>query len=336
MTKEATTKSTKSTSATKSDKKVKSSRTQTPELIIANTQIKLVIPIKEAKVAYDKTLRKLAPQVKTTGFRKGKVPPHVAEETIGKINIVDRVLQELVPSLYSKEIKDGNYKPLTNPDIKPVKLTMEDDWELVAEIGEKPEIKLGNYKKIVKSAKKEALKKIAEEEKKVHDHSTDIKAGEKPQKGHEGKHTHKLSDKQKEDLTLSTIFKSLVQEIKPQVQEIILREKVKAELRRLEQDLKQVNTTLEDYLKKQGRTFEEFSQQLAVMHLGQVQLEFILQEIITEEKLIATEEEIKAKIKDIKGKLHKEALKEFDEVKYKDYFITVIERDKVIDFLLKL
>jgi trigger factor len=332
MTKE----STKKPTVKKDDKKAKSPKAGAPELIIANTQIKLIVPIKEALAAYDKTLKKLSPQVKATGFRKGKVPPHVAEEIIGKINIVDRVLQDLVPALYTKAIKDSKKIPLTHPDIKPVKLTMEEDWELVAEIGEKPIFKLGDYKKITKKSKKDAIKDIKEEEKKIHDHSKDLKKGDKAPKGHEGKHTHKLNDKQKEDMTLSVIFRNLVQEFKPKIQEIILREKVKSELGRLEQDLKQVNTTLEDYLKKQGKTFEQFSQQLAVMHLGQVQLEFILQEIIEKEKLTATKEEIKAKIEDIKGKLHKEALKEFDEAKYQHYFVTVIEREKVIDFLLKL
>jgi len=320
---------------TKTTKKV-DKKPQAPELIIANTQVKLIVPIEEAKAAYQKTLKKLTPQVKATGFRKGKVPTHVAEEQIGKINIIDRVLQDLVPILYNKAIKDGKHRPLTNPDIKPVKLNMEEDWELVADIGEKPEFKLGDYKKIVKTAKKDSVKEIKKEEEKVHDHSHSEKEGDKPQKGHEGKHTHKMTDKQKEDMTLSIIFKNLVSEIKPQIPEIILREKVKAELRRLEQDLKQVNTTLEDYLKKQGQSFEQFSQQMAVMHLGQVQLEFILQEIIEAEKLTATDEEIKAKIKDIKSKLHEEALKEFNEEQYKHYFVTVIERDKVIDYLLKL
>ncbi|MDH5533827.1 MAG: trigger factor [Candidatus Pacebacteria bacterium] len=332
MTKE----STKKPAVKKDTKKAKSPKAQAPELIVANTQISIVIPIKEAKVAYEKMLRKLAPQVKTTGFRKGKVPPHVAEEVIGKVNIVDRVLQELVPELYSKAIKDSKKIPLTHPDIRPVKLTMEEDWELVAEIGEKPVFKLGDYKKIAKNSKKDAVKEIKEEEKKIHDHSKDLKEGDKAPKGHEGKHTHKMTDKQKEDMTLSIIFRNLVQEFKPQIQEIILRDKVKTELGRLEQDLKQINTTLEDYLKKQGKSFEQFSQQLAVMHLGQVQLEFILQEIIEAEKLTATEKEIKAKIEDIKGKLHAEALKEFDEAKYQHYFVTVIEREKVIDFLLKL
>lgn len=333
MPKETTKKSTKSTKATK---KTTDKQKETQELIVANTQVKLVVPIGEAKEAYKKTLNKLAPQVKAQGFRKGKVPPHVAEEQIGKINIIDRVLQELVPAIYTKAIKDGKHRPLTNPDIKPVKLTMEEDWELVAEIGEKPDFKLGSYKKIVKAAKKDAVKEIKKEEAKVHDHSHETPKGEKPAKGHEGKHTHKMTDKQKEDMTLSIIFKNLVQEIKPRIPEIILREKVKAELRRLEQDLKQINTTLEDYLKKQGQSFEQFSQQMAVMHLGQVQLEFILQEIITEEKLTATDEEIKAKIEDVKSKMHKEALKEFDEKQYHHYFVTVIERDKVIDYLLKL
>lgn len=315
-------------------------KAEAPELLIANTELKIVIPIATAKEAYKKALAKLAPKVKTAGFRQGKVPTHIAEESIGQINIIDQALQDLVPELYIEEIKKSGKTPLTNPDIKPVKLNMNEDWELVAEIAEKPVFELGDYAKIIKEAKKDALKEIKEEETKVHDHSHEHDGHDHPVEkaptGHEGKHTHTLTDKQKEDLTLSVIFKKLVSEIKPQIQELFLREKVRAELRRLEQDLKQVSMTLDDYLAKQQVTFEQFSQQLAVMHLGQVQLEFILQDIITKEKLTATEAEISAKIKEITDKLDKKALQEFDEKQYNPYFVTVIERNKVIDFLLKL
>lgn len=326
-------------STTKEPKKT-SKKAEAPELLIANTEIKITIPIATAKEAYKKALAKLAPKVKTAGFRQGKVPAHIAEESIGQINIIDQALQDLVPDLYIEEIKKSGKTPLTNPDIKPIKLNMNEDWELVAEIAEKPVFELGDYQKIVKTAKKDAVKEIEAEESKVHDHSHDHDGHdhpeEKPAKGHEGKHTHKLTDKQKEDLTLSVIFKKLVSEIKPQIQELFLREKVRTELRRLEQDLKQVGMTLDDYLTKQQTTFEQFSQQLAVMHLGQIQLEFILQDIITKENLSATEEEISAKIKEITDKLDKKALQDFDEKQYHPYFVTVIERDKVIDFLLKL
>lgn len=321
---------------TKTTAKKVAPKSEAPELIIANTQLQIVIPAAQAQAAYKKTLAKLAPKAKVAGFRKGKVPAHIAEESIGQINIIDQVLQDLVPNLYVEAVKKAGKTPLTNPDIKPVKLNLNEDWELVAEIAEKPTFKLGDYKKMVKNGKKEAIKEIQAEEAKVHDHSHDLKDGEKSEKGHEGKHTHKLTDKQKEDLTLSVIFKKLVGEIKPQIQELFLREKVRQELQRLEQDLKQVNLTLDDYLAKQNSTFEQFSQQLAVMHLGQIQLEFILQEIITSEKLTATEEEISAKIKEITEKLDKKAAQDFDEKQYRPYFVTVIERDKVIDFLLKL
>lgn len=302
-----------------------------PELIVANSQIKLTIPLDKAKSEYDKVLKKLAPQVKTAGFRKGKVPTHIAEETIGKINIIDRVLQNLVPDLYIAEIKKSGKKPLTNPDIKPVSITMEADWELVAEIAERPEVKLGDYKKSVKSAKKDAKAEIEKLTKQAEKMEKEHKAGKH---GHDHDHNHlPPTEKQKDDVILSHIFRGLVQEIKPQIPELLLREKVRSELKRLEHELKHVNLTLDDYLAKQGKTFEQFSQQLAIMHLGQVQLEFILQEIIEAEKLTASDADIKAKIDEVKKGLDEEAKKRFDEKQYRPYVETVLEREKVSDFL---
>jgi FKBP-type peptidyl-prolyl cis-trans isomerase (trigger factor) len=327
-----------------------------PELIIPNIQVKLVIPLKDAQASYAKNLKKLAPGVKAEGFRKGKVPTHIAEGLIGKVNIIDRTLQELVPAIYMAQIKKLKKEPLTNPDIKPLKITMEADWELVAEIAEKPEFKLGNYKKVAKAALKEGEKEVKAEEKKTHDHSAELKKGEKADKGHKvngkaregtlghkGKHTHKLTDKQKEDIKLSHVFKALVQEIKPQIHELLLREKVRSELHRLEGDLKHINTTLDDYLKKQKTTFEQFTQQMAVMHLGQAQLEFILRDITEVEKIEATPAEITAKIKEVTAKLKlaetpegKSASKDFDKSKYTPYITNVINREKVTHFLLNL
>lgn len=325
---------TKDIKKTSTKKLIKKTEAKTPELIVANTQVKLIIPLTEAKTEYAKVLKKLAPQVKSAGFRKGKVPTHIAEEQIGQINIIDRVLQNLVPDLYVAEIKKSGVKPLTNPDIKPVSITMEADWELVAEIAQKPEIKLGDYKKAVKTGKKSATSEIETMTKEAAKLEKEHKAGKH---GTDHAHSHQPpTDKQKEDIILSHIFRNLVQEIKPQIPELILREKVRAELRRLEHDLKHINTTLDDYLAKQGKTFEQFSQQMAVMHLGQVQLEFILQEIITTEKLIATEAEIQDKIKEVSQKLDKEAQKSFDEKQYRPYIETVLEREKVSDYLLKI
>jgi len=268
------------------------------ELIAPNTAIKLTLTWAEVAPVYQKVLTKMARRVKQPGFRVGKVPPHIAEGLLGYYAIVDQVLQEILPAKYAAAIKKSGKKPLTNPDIKPVSIDKGKDWELTAEIAEEPEVKLTGYQKVVKEAVKhdrDAINRVS---------------------------TEKAKDK--EDHLLSHIFKALVAKFGPAIPELLLKDQVQREIYRLEQDLKQMQLTLEDYLKKQNKTFEQFSQSLAVEKLGQLQLEFILQNLIKLEELEATPEEIDSKTSEIKDKPDS----------YRAYFKTVIERDKAIKHLL--
>src|SRR5687768_10309061 len=78
-----------------------------PSAIGPNTQIKLTLTWKHIEPVYKKAVQKLAGRVKLDGFRKGKVPAHLAEAAIGIEKIRDIVFDELLPEAYSKAITDG-------------------------------------------------------------------------------------------------------------------------------------------------------------------------------------------------------------------------------------
>lgn len=310
----------------KTDSKNKKAPKQSGEELIApNTEIKLVVKWADAEPVYKKVLARLAKRLKKPGFRQGKVPAHIAEQELGEMAILDQVLQELVPAIYTEEIKKQKKNPLTQPSIKPTKLAKGNDIELIAEIAEEPEVKLGKYKDLVKKALKEAEKEVKK--------SSSAKASEGHRHDENCKHDH---EKEEESIRLSHIFKALVQAIKPAIPELLLKDQVQREIYKLEQNLKNVNMTLDDYLKKQGLSFEAFGNQIAVERLGQLQLEFILQAIIREEKLEATDQEIDAKLEEIKKKLDPKTAKTFDKKQYLNYVTPVVNRDKVIAHLLHI
>jgi len=324
----------------------KTTKKKEQSLIAPNTIIKLTIPSKKIQETYQKNLKKMASKIKTDGFRKGKAPLKIAEEKIGKNKIIDQVLQELVPAYYQEAIKKDKKTPLTNPRFNPLKLKLGENFELEAHFAEKPEVKLGTYKKIVKNAKTKAEKEIKAAEKEVKKTKPVEDQGElRSKRGYPGvkktkagkdqkTETTKLSDAQKQDMTLQLVFKDLITELKPAIPQLLVEEETEKELKKFAQNLSSMKIELEDYLKSQQMTFESLSNQMAASSLGRLQLEFILGQISEEEKIEVTQDEIKKKIDtvedaQIKKKMEKDAY-------YQAYLKSMISRQKVIDFIKAL
>ncbi|HEX7017329.1 MAG TPA: trigger factor [Patescibacteria group bacterium] len=292
------------------------------DVIAENTVLELTIPWKTAHRAYNQVLTQVAQGLKAPGFRKGKVPVKMAEEKVGRAELVERTLNQVVPPAYQRLIEEKKRKPLTQPEIKPLKLDWEQDWLLEVQIAEEPKVTLGDYKKAVKKGKADHEKEHAQEEKDKKD-----KKATKDTHGHD--HDH-----QEEDHLLQHIFKELVTSVKPRIPELLLKEQTRAELQRLARSLEQMKISVDDYLKRRGMTFEQLSQELATVALGQLQVEYILKAVVAEEKLDATDKEIAAKKDEmIKQGSQKESL----ETEYaQNYLKSVVTRDKVIQHLLKL
>jgi FKBP-type peptidyl-prolyl cis-trans isomerase (trigger factor) len=320
----------------KETKKAKSAPKNTQSNpIVDNKVFKLEFKWDEIKPVYDQTLTKLAKRLKKPGFRKGKVPANVAEQSINPAEVFDQVLQQIVPDKYIQYIKDNKLAPLTHPQIKPLKLVKGSDWELEVQIAEKPEIKLGKYQAEVKKGFKDAAKEIKERTAELKKKAAEAKKSKKKDDKAPAAPTE-LTEKEIIDVKLSNIFQALVRKIQPQIPELLVKERVRQEVEQLEHQLSHMQLKLEDYLKHQGQTFEQMTQRMAMMQLAQVQLEFVLEAIILAEKLEATPEEVKAKVEEMKKNLPKEQLAQFNEEAYTQHLTPVVNREKVTDFLLNL
>ncbi|MBU0576622.1 trigger factor family protein, partial [Patescibacteria group bacterium] len=140
-----------------------------PSVVVDNTKLKLTLAWKEIKQAYDRVLKNSAKNIKAQGFRQGKVPLKIAEEKIGRDHLINKVLEVIVPQKYQDLIKKEKKEPLTPPEIKPLKMDWEQDFELEIYIAEKPIIKLGNYRQAVKKGLKAAIKQFKEHTKEPKD-----------------------------------------------------------------------------------------------------------------------------------------------------------------------
>jgi len=84
------------------------------------TQVELEIDIsaEEFTRAQDAAFRKMVQNARVPGFRKGKVPRKIFENTYGTASIVDRALEDLVPEKYAEAVKEHALEPLARPEME--------------------------------------------------------------------------------------------------------------------------------------------------------------------------------------------------------------------------
>lgn len=306
--------------------------------IAPNTKLTLKLAWKTVAPEYDKALRRLAGQLKTAGFRKGKVPLPLARDLIGHVKIAEAALDKLLPEAYTALLKENNKKPLTYPDIHPVKIDLEQDWELSVEIAEQPELKLGKYQAVVKKARQAAEAEL----KKLETTSAPKTAKPSKEKGKKAPASEEaapasqpaLTEAQRKDQILKHVCSALVDEVKPAVPELLVRAETRRELEQLLKTLDQLNMKLDDYLARRQQTSEQLSGELAGTALARLQLEFVLQAVSEDAKLEATEADIQAKIDQIENPAVKAEYSKNPE--YTSYLRSMIAREKTLDYLATL
>lgn len=328
----------KNTKTTKTDTKVAEK-----SLIVPNTVIKLTIPSKQANEAYTKSLNKLAKRIKVAGFRKGMVPAKIAEEQLQPETIIEEALQLVVPKIYMDELKKSGKKPLTYPEFKPVSLEKGADWVIEAAIAEKPEVTLKDFQKTVEKANAAAQAEIEKQIKEVKAQAKNPQLKEDEKGGHthaDGTHhdhahtAQEPTEQQKRDFTLQFIYRELITSTKPEIQELLVKEEVSADLKDLSNRLSQMNIPFEKFLEHRKMSFEDLSTELAAGALARLQMLFITDAIAQDQKISVEKKDIEAAFDKITDPELKK--KQQSDPRYTDLLTQTILRQKVADYLLSL
>ena len=117
---------------------------------LAPTQVELEIPItaEDLSAAEERAFRKLVKNVRLPGFRPGKVPRKVFEQTYGAEAITREAMDDVVPQVYTKAIREHDLEPVDRPKME---LLPDDEGKpakIKATVEVRPEINLGEYKGI--------------------------------------------------------------------------------------------------------------------------------------------------------------------------------------------
>ena len=105
----------------------------------------LTIPFAELKPAIDKAYRQVASQVTIPGFRRGKVPPRIIDQRVGRGAIINDAINAALPDLYAAAIEEHGLTPMGNPDIEMTKMEDGDAAEFTAEFDVRPQFDLPDF-----------------------------------------------------------------------------------------------------------------------------------------------------------------------------------------------
>ncbi|MFM5905717.1 MAG: trigger factor [Micrococcales bacterium] len=116
------------------------------------TRVKISIEVtpEEFKPSLDHAYEHIAEEVNIPGFRKGKVPPRILDQRVGRGAILAHAINDGLDAYYRQALDENKLRPLGAPtaDVKetPDEKTFEGNLVFDIEVEVRPEIKLPEYK----------------------------------------------------------------------------------------------------------------------------------------------------------------------------------------------
>ncbi|QJU52990.1 trigger factor [Herbiconiux sp. KACC 21604] len=118
---------------------------------LSPTRVKIAIFVtpEELKPSIDHAYGHIAEQVNIPGFRKGKVPPAIINQRVGKEAVLEHAVNEGLDRFYRDAVTENELRPLGRPQADivewPKAADFSGDLELAIEVDVRPEIELPDY-----------------------------------------------------------------------------------------------------------------------------------------------------------------------------------------------
>lgn len=306
-----------------------------PATIGPNTELDLTFTWAQVEPVWTKQVAKIARRLNLPGFRKGNVPPAIAEREVETNAIVESVLQELLPAAYSELVTSNKKQPLGDPEFQIVAAVKGADWKITVHIAEAPQVALKNYQKVVKAAKKEADKQWTELQKAEKKAKTDNKTKkDEPKQAEAPEPTAEQTAARQRQLTLQTIYQHLLKEYAPTIPELLVKRETRRELEQLVRQLDEIKVSLDDFLVGKRQTFEQLTTNIATRAAGQLQLEFILQAVITTEKITVEQADVDAVLAQTKDEAQR--AEQANNPDFMRAATSYLLKEKAVEYLLKI
>ncbi|MDN4479772.1 trigger factor [Demequina muriae] len=112
------------------------------------TTVKLTVNLTEEdiKPSLDHAYQHIGEQVQIPGFRKGKVPPKILEQRVGKGAVIEHAVNDGLPGWYSAAVEEQGIRPFGQPEVEVTKVPGaedgDDSLEFTATVEIRPEVEL--------------------------------------------------------------------------------------------------------------------------------------------------------------------------------------------------
>ena len=121
---------------------------------LSPTRAKLSISVtpEELKPSIAEAYKTIAGQVSIPGFRKGKVPPPIIDQRVGRAVVLEQAVNQGLDGFYRSAVDEHSLRPLGRPEADiatwPSDKDFSGDLELTIEVDVRPEVTLPDYSKI--------------------------------------------------------------------------------------------------------------------------------------------------------------------------------------------
>lgn len=235
-------------------------------------QITFNIPFKDIKKTRDVVAKDIGKDLELPGFRKGKAPLDKLLSHIPQNTLVENVLRAILPESLGKAIAEHKIKPAIYPKFELISAKEDENWQVRGITCELPEVKLGNYKKIISdAAKTDAIWTPGSK-------GNDKKANKRKV----------LSREEKEQ----KVIKVLGESINIVIPKPLVDEEVNRRLSDLLQRIEKLGLTLEAYLSSIGKTADVIRKDYEEQAKEAIRFDLILGKIAVEEKVKISKEEV--------------------------------------------
>jgi trigger factor len=122
-------------------------KTEVTELEDSKVRIDASVPAEDVQRHLDRTAKELGRELRVPGFRKGKVPPQMVLQRVGREAVLEQALRDALPEWYEQAVLEAGVSTVGDPKLDVSDLPGEGEpLELTIEISVRPSAQLGEYR----------------------------------------------------------------------------------------------------------------------------------------------------------------------------------------------
>src|SRR5215469_10943220 len=119
-------------------------KTDVEELSPTRVRLTVEVPFEELKPSLDLAYREVGRQVRIPGFRPGHVPRQILDQRIGRGAVLEQAINDAVPDLYARAVREAQVVALGQPDVEITKLDDGTEIAFTAEVDVRPSFEIPN------------------------------------------------------------------------------------------------------------------------------------------------------------------------------------------------